>query len=200
MAPSKTKTGSGSTSSLALRKGAASPALRGSNDNIRLATASDADVDPAPSLTLTTTVSGTITIGTAPNAINVPISTTLPPTVPGDFVFYYEATSVDTATKIPVGAFIAWAAAQLGATTKESDLPTSLQQLTVAVEKLNFDTKGDFDIAVEIGKEVDGKFDADWTPITGLSLTISDVRLEFARGTVPPKPTPPPPTPPDGGN
>lgn len=156
---------------------------------VRLRDAASSDPTPEPTpTTLTTTVSGTITIGSGTTAINVPIETTLPPATPGEFVFYYQADSVDSATKIPVGQFIAWAAAQLGATTKASDLPTSLQNLSIAVETLNFDTSGDFDIAVEIGTEADGKFDADWKPISGLALTISDVKLEFKKGTVPPKP------------
>jgi hypothetical protein len=94
---------------------------------------------------------------------------------------------VDTATQIPVGEFLKWAAAQLQIPT--GDLPGSLATLNVALWKLHFDTKGTvFDLEVEIGKTKDGKFDADWQPIDGVSLIISDVKLEISKVTPPSKP------------
>jgi hypothetical protein len=188
MAQAKTKTGRASNTSLVLAKGASTPAVRGSNGNpAAAAAASRGDGAPATeTATLTTTVSGTITIGSGASLIKVPIKTTLPPKTAGKFTFNYKADSLDGATKIPVGKFIEWAAAQLGATTKAEDLPESLRTLSVAVLRLNFDTDGDLDIAVEIGTEKAGKFDATWKPISSLELMVSDVTLEFAKGIVPP--------------
>jgi hypothetical protein len=131
--------------------------------------------------TLTTTVSGTIVIGTGTTAVSIPVSTVLPPKTPGDFSFSYTADNIDTATKIPIGELISWAATNLGSKTTATELPSSLQTLNIAVETLKFDTGGNFDLKVEIGKETDGKWDADWTPITGLPLSLSAVSLEFDR-------------------
>lgn len=185
MAQSKTKSGRAGRTSLVLAKGSA-PAVGGSDDEA-LEVASGGDDAPATDpATLTTTVSGTITIGASPDEIKVPIKTSLPPKTAGKFVFHYKADSLDTATKIPVGKFIEWAAAQLKATTTAADLPQSLRTLSVAVLRLDFDTDSNLDIAVEIGKMAQNKFDSTWKPIDSLDLTISGVTLEFAKGTVPP--------------
>lgn len=192
MPTTKTRTESDGAAALATRKGAARPAVRGGNGNrgaavaVRATEEPTADADPtSTTATLTTTVSGTIVIGSATEPakqIKVPVSTKLPPETSGKFAFSYKADDLDKATKIKVGDFIAWAAAQLGLTTKVTDLPASLRDLSVAVLKLEFDTSGKFLIDVEIGTESGGKFDPSWHPIPGLdTFMISDVTLEVKK-------------------
>ena len=192
MPTTKTRTGSDGAVRLATRKGAARPAVRDANGNrgtsaaVRAAGQLTADADSTSTTpSLTTTVSGTIVIGSATDAakqIKVPISTKLPPETAGQFAFSYKADDLDKATKIKVGDFFTWARAQLGLDTQTTDLPATLRDLSVAVLKLEFNTSGKFDIAVEIGTESGGKFDASWHPIPGLtSFAISDVTLEVKK-------------------
>jgi hypothetical protein len=140
-----------------------------------------ADKDPASTST-TAEISGKILIGSNPDKhIEIPISIQLPPKE-GEFRFSYEEPNVEMAEKIPVGEFITWTATQLGSNVKDDDLPESLRDLNIAVKKLQFSTKGDFDIKVEIGKDSSGKWDAKWTPIDGLGLSIANVGLEVTKG------------------
>lgn len=142
-------------------------------------TLAKAPTGPAASTPPKATVSGEIMIGT----LEIPISTQIPPDVPGTFSFSYAADPA-TAITIPVGAFIEWAAAAVDSNIKSDDLPSSLRTLNVAVAKLSFDTTGNFDIQVQLGKK-DGTppaWDPSWAPIPGLtSFKISKVTLEVIR-------------------
>ncbi len=133
------------------------------------------------------TLSADIKIGTD---ITIPISTPLPPTNPGEFSFQYPAPGAPpvkpaNAPKIAVGKFLTWAES-LGSSVTKSNLPTSLQTLNIAVTKLDLDTKGTVEVDVTIGKMTTGanpKWDSTWTPISGLSLSLSDVSLSVNRTT-----------------
>ncbi len=150
---------------------------------------------PTPSAALTTTVTGSITIGTGTNKASFPVSTSLPPPAgQKSWVFYLESTP-DQATKINVGDFIDWAASAMKLGFDKSILPASLTSLTIALEKLNFDTTGDnYDIEVEIGQNNTATppvWTPSWQPISDLPLTLDNVKLEFAKGTIPPNPNAP---------
>jgi hypothetical protein len=117
-------------------------------------------------MALKANVAGTIAIGT----LNVPIETSLPPPTPGKFVFDYAAADpAHPDSVIEVGVFIGWAGTELGLGVKTSDLPTSLQTLSIAIDKLHLDTDGNIDIKVELGTLTGTTWDGSWTPISSLS-------------------------------
>lgn len=137
-------------------------------------------------MALTSNVAGTLIIGSGTDEVKVPLSTDLPPTNPGTFAFSYEESDIDKATKIPVGTMIEWAVNELASTTKVDDLPDSLKNLSIAVQEAALDTTGKIDLVVQIGKVVSGAWDADWQPISGLDLKLSQVTLGFHRTTADP--------------
>ena len=156
-------------------------ATRSAAAPLRADAAPETGADTTPgTATLTTVVSGTITIGTT----DIPISTPIPPKTAGVFEFDYKATDMAAATKISVTEFVVWAAAQIDPSITKASLPTSLQDLSVAVAKLSFSTKGNLNIKVEVGKD-QTPWNPTWQPIPGLdTFKISHVSLEVTR-TVP---------------
>lgn len=186
MAQAKTRTGRAGNTSLVLAKGAA-PAVRGSNGSPRAEVAGDAGTDPTPA-TMTTSIKGKITITVDNKKYQMPVSASLPPPQEGAKGYVFDLVNDPaTATKIPAGEFIDWAVKQLGGSS--ITLPESLTGFTVAVSKLRFDTKGDFDIEVQIGSQKQGEeWKPTWKPISNLPLTLDDVEMKFKKGEVPAQP------------
>jgi hypothetical protein len=134
----------------------------------------------------TVSITGTLNIGEALTVIPIKLDTVLPPKTPGVYVFDYKATDLDTAVTIPVGPFFTWATNQLGALgISASDLPTSLQNLAVNVEKLHLDTSGNYDVEVQLGTKTAGKWSATWKPISALPLTLDLVTFEVTNMPAP---------------
>jgi hypothetical protein len=125
-----------------------------------------------------TTIYGTIVIGDAEPYIEIPISTVIPPTTPGVFVFDYDNPDVETAAKINIASFLTWLGSAMNVPIPVNDLPESLRTLTIAVLKFLIDTTGNFNIKIEIGSMVDGKWLPDWKPVASLPLTLSGVGLQ----------------------
>jgi hypothetical protein len=130
-------------------------------------------------MTITTTLSGTITIGEAPNTVEIPVETTIPPSQPNDFILDFSRTDPATAPHIPVGSYIAWAADQLGVSgLVDDDLPGPLQNVTVAVMKLHIDSTGPFDVEVQLGTLTGGQWSSTWKPVSALPLELSGLTLQ----------------------
>jgi hypothetical protein len=127
---------------------------------------------------------GTVLIGEGDQTIAIPINTTIPPATPGEFVFDYQNDDPADAAKINVGPFIVWVANTFGIAVKDTDLPTSLQTMSIAVLKLHFDTKGNVEVKIQIGSMVANKWESIWTPIDALpkfkldSLTIETTNMQ----------------------
>src|SRR5262245_27853629 len=121
----------------------------------------------------TTTLSGKIHIGSDTDGTDIPIKTKLPPDKPGEFAFSYKADDITKAPKFNVGSFMTWAANQLGAGGTVDQLPDALKTFTLGVLTLDFSTKGNFDIKVELGKTESGNWNSVWKPISGLNFSIS---------------------------
>lgn len=151
-------------------------------------TGTGGSTDAAPT-TLKTTITGNITIGSGTDKFSVPVQSLLPPPAGANGFVFYLVNDPSQTTKIPVGEFISWAFQQLSGGTAPA-LPSSLQNFTVALQTLNFDTGGDFDIKVELGSGTGSAWQPTWQPMgTNIPLSLDAVTLEFVKGTIPPKPT-----------
>jgi len=158
--------------------------------DIMAGTAPRTTTNATPATTTTTTtgsslkarVSGTIVIGT----VNVPISTDLPPTTPGTFLFDYEAKDPKNPdVSGSVGEFVTWLGTELGIGITSSDLPTSLASLSFGLVTLKFNTSFTvFDAIVLMGTLSGGTFAATWTPITDFpKFQLNDIKLEAYKPT-----------------
>jgi hypothetical protein len=111
----------------------------------------------------------------------IPISTPIPPPKDTKVKFSYELEPNATEPKyiVSVGDFCTWAA-NIGFSGAATDLPSSLQALSVGIKKIVVDTDaGEYDAAVIFGKKDGaGKWTADWKPADGIPLTFSNVALE----------------------
>jgi hypothetical protein len=133
----------------------------------------------------TTNIHGTIVIGQPPTPIEIPIAAKIPPDTAGVFVFDYQAPNIEAATKINIGSFLTWLGTAMKVDIPVTDLPESLQSFTIAVLKFHLDTQGNFDIQIEIGSMVDGKWTPEWTPVQGLGITLVGLGFEVTNMSEP---------------
>jgi hypothetical protein len=148
--------------------------------------------------TLTATFGFTLQIGSDPDKVEIPVSTTLPAPADGSREYKYtnpgmKWTSLakhipnpeDPASKpsklvLPVGAFLTWVGSALsGGTLSVTDLPSQLRDLKVGVDYLFLSQTTTpkhtvFQLSLTL---LAGDNFATFTPIDGLSLTASSPYL-----------------------
>jgi hypothetical protein len=130
------------------------------------------------------TTTGTLSLTLQIGSTSIPIETPIPP-VAGSTSLTFSYTLPDTATApvyvVSVGDFVTWAA-NIGFTGTLSNLPTSLQALSVGIKKIVIDTdKGQYDAAVIFGKMTNNVWDPSWKPVNDLPISFKNVSLEVDR-------------------
>jgi hypothetical protein len=135
-------------------------------------------------MTTSATLSGNIIIGSTTDPtkqIKVPLSTDLPPKTSGDFSFKYGPKPPADSANIVLADFISWATGAVGISFKSTDLPTSLQTLSIALTELDLNTNGNITVATSLGSVQAGKWNDQWTPITGVGIALDSVALKVTR-------------------
>lgn len=129
---------------------------------------------------LKSTISGNILIGPDTKPLTIPINSVLPPSKPGELKFEYSLPEGTAPTSfISVGDLLTWAKTNLSSPVSATDLPSSLDKLSVAVSNILVDTAGKFDLGMLFGTDTGGKWDPKWTPIESLPFSLSDVEIKF---------------------
>lgn len=130
-------------------------------------------------------ISGDVVIGTAPNAMTIPLAAVLGAATK-ELLFKYQLPAGATPEYIVgIQDFIDWATSNLGLGTVT--LPEGLSTLSIGVSHLLIDTNGRFEIGAEIGSmSKTGVWSSAWNPISGLSVGFSDLLIEvdYSKGPI----------------
>jgi hypothetical protein len=128
-------------------------------------------------MTVVAKLAGSVSIGSGPNSITIPIATPLP-AINDTLVFRYDLPAGTAPSEtLSVDEFVKWATKEMG--ISDPGLPKSLGSLSVGVSHMLIDTEGQFQIGVLFGSGSGASWDPTWVPFSGLpSLSFAGVVME----------------------
>jgi hypothetical protein len=98
-----------------------------------------------------------------------------------NFFFDFSEPEDGVGFSLPIGQFIAWAAQSLYPDLNEQAIPPGLKEMSIAVNRLEFDSNNVFQMTVKLGRQQDGKWIQCWSPFESLALSLCDLTIAIHR-------------------